>query len=628
MKPRYATAAPAICHNPNNRPHMSPTQVNTKPTRRCRSDRVWVVCVVLLITVAVGMRVWRLDSVPGLNGDEAWYGVQALEWLDAVAGGEQSFAWRTPTGNVINPFFLAPQLLVHQIFEPSIAALRATAVASGIVALIVNYWLCCRVFDRRTATISTLLLAVLPQTIAYSRFAWDTSQSVLATVVLIYIGLIASRADRQRPLWFAVTFTSLLAAMVVHPTSVFLVPVVLMPVISRWWYAGGGDHFIRRIRQFGVERFAIVVTASIVGGVTIAATQYPAIAERVTRPHLVALFAHRFSRLVSGVTAYQYIPGTRLAIGDAPTSIIADIEPYDVAFWTIIVLVAYGGWRWGGLNRRSEVAALFVGMIASLAAFYMVAGPNAIAPHWDRYGMWMIAPTVIIVARILALTIQRGGGVARCGRAAVITTSAALLIGFYVNYMAAFSVGGGPRAHRAFRTAAVEPKLAALQLIEASGGESARVVTSEWWTYWPLRYLAYHHDGIEVVDSMGRVESMGLVDSTDFVERIDIDIDSDERDAVAAEQLATSVWSGRNWFVEFEGSEGDLALAQYLDKYPTRYRRVVLPCADGAPLLVVYMPSETSRRTVGRVVDDKRAAATQLVPTLRDEVAGADAHIK
>jgi hypothetical protein len=576
-----------------------------KPTRRHPSDWVWVVCVVVFVTVAVGMRVWRLDSVPGLNGDEAWYGVQALEWLDRSAGGGQSFAWRTPTGNVINPFFLVPQLLVHHFCDPSIAALRATAVASGIMALVVNYWLCCRVFDRSTATISTLLLAVLPQTIAYSRFAWDTSQSVLATLIAIYVGLLASRAERHRSLWFAATLISLLAAVVVHPTSVFITPIVLLPVASHWWYTKGGGVLRRWVGQIGVERSAIVVTAALVGGVTIAATQYPAIAERVTRPQLVALFAHRFGRLISGVAAYQFIPGTRLAIGDVPASIAEDLEPYDVAFWAILALVTYSGWRWARLNRRSEELSLLAGLTASLAAFYMVAGPNAIAPHWDRYGMWMIAPAAIVVARILALIIQRGGRVALCGRAAVIATSAALLVGFYANYITAFSVGGAPRTHRAFRTAAVEPKLAALRLITETSGGRARVVTSEWWTYWPLRYLAYRHEGIEVVGG--------------------------ERDAVAEDPFAMNPPSdhggpNHNWFVEFDGSEGDAAVGRYSDEHPATYDRIVLRAGNGSPLLVVYIPAAASSTTTGRVGDDERAAADQLAPRIRNVAIGADAH--
>ena len=38
--------------------------------------------VVALLAVAVFFRAWRLDHMPGVNGDEAWLGVQALRWLD------------------------------------------------------------------------------------------------------------------------------------------------------------------------------------------------------------------------------------------------------------------------------------------------------------------------------------------------------------------------------------------------------------------------------------------------------------------------------------------------------------------------------------------------------------------
>ena len=136
----------------------------------------------LLLTISVAMRLWRLDSVPGLNGDEAWYGVQALEWLDGPANDGDSFSWRTPTGNLITPFFFLPQVLVHLYFEPGTATLRATAVTSGILALALNYWLCCQVFDRRTATIAPRQIFVSVQeqadTGGVNRVAHHVIQSV------------------------------------------------------------------------------------------------------------------------------------------------------------------------------------------------------------------------------------------------------------------------------------------------------------------------------------------------------------------------------------------------------------------------------------------------------------------
>ncbi len=75
--------------------------------------------VAALLFVAIWFRIDRLDHLPGANGDEAWYGVQA----EAVLHGEP-ISWRTPTGNLLNPLFFGPLLALHAIFEPSFGLLR------------------------------------------------------------------------------------------------------------------------------------------------------------------------------------------------------------------------------------------------------------------------------------------------------------------------------------------------------------------------------------------------------------------------------------------------------------------------------------------------------------------------
>lgn len=41
---------------------------------------------------ALGLRAWGLGHLPGINGDEAWFGVQMQELRAGLP------AWRTPTG--------------------------------------------------------------------------------------------------------------------------------------------------------------------------------------------------------------------------------------------------------------------------------------------------------------------------------------------------------------------------------------------------------------------------------------------------------------------------------------------------------------------------------------------------
>src|ERR1700693_6331537 len=78
-----------------------------------------------LLAMSVWFRCRDLGNIPGINGDEAWYGVQAQNWLHAG-----QVDWRTPTGNLLNPLFFWPQVALHSLFEPSFAVLRVTAVAS------------------------------------------------------------------------------------------------------------------------------------------------------------------------------------------------------------------------------------------------------------------------------------------------------------------------------------------------------------------------------------------------------------------------------------------------------------------------------------------------------------------
>ncbi len=73
-----------------------------RPMRR-RGRPLLFVNATALMFVAPFLRVYRLDTIPGINGDEARSGVQSL-WL--LGGGPVD--WWTPNGNPINFFFIIP----------------------------------------------------------------------------------------------------------------------------------------------------------------------------------------------------------------------------------------------------------------------------------------------------------------------------------------------------------------------------------------------------------------------------------------------------------------------------------------------------------------------------------------
>ena len=179
--------------------------------------------------IAVWFRGWELGRIPGVNGDEAWYGVATEKILDRGC-----VSARTPTGNVINPFFMRAQIALHAFLEPSFTVLRMPALASGLLALLVNFVLCYRAFGWRMAWLTTLVHAVLPINIAYSRFAWDASQSLLFTLPVIYAGVLANQERELRRRWTVVGLFGLAAALLAHPTNLFVAPFWALISAAAW----------------------------------------------------------------------------------------------------------------------------------------------------------------------------------------------------------------------------------------------------------------------------------------------------------------------------------------------------------------------------------------------------------
>src|SRR5262245_12451425 len=269
--------------------------------RRTGARPVLLAASVALLVAAVWFRVIDLGRLPGLNGDEAWTGVQALRALH----GEPT-SWRTPTGNPLNVFFWGPEVILHAIFAPSFALLRSVAVASGLAALALNYWLCRRVFDRSTAVVSTLVLAVLPITIAYSRFAWDSCQTPLASVLVIYAALGMVRFSHRSGRRLAAAVVASAAAILVHPTNVFLLPMV---AVAGWMSLGQRK---RRLKKVVQTHWRIWLTAAIAVGLAVSWAIFPQIVAalgRLISPGQFAQFLLDWGRLFSGATVYRYISG-------------------------------------------------------------------------------------------------------------------------------------------------------------------------------------------------------------------------------------------------------------------------------------------------------------------------------
>lgn len=463
-----------------------PTTLPPTPTHRRFACWFWSLTVAGILSAGVVFRLVDLDRIPGINGDEAWFGVQVT---DALAG--RPFFWHTPNGNPLSPFHAGVLFLLHLLHPaPAFWLLRVPAVAAGLLLVGLAYPLLRKPLGVLTAVLITLLFASLPVNIIYGRIGWDPSQSACA--VFIALGLVL----RRRYLWAGLAF---LAALLVHPSNVFAALPLLGPVVAdlALWLVQQPAPKRRRVRRwmtFGTLAFVLSGVAVLqVLAPEWAAKLWAAVGRRAVDPGAAIDFAVAFGRLFSGVTSYRYV------VGSVPSSFV---WLSDATFWLAVPIVAALGVRQMVRQRDWRGLGLAAGLVAGLVAFYLVAGPAAISPHHERYALFCVAPAVVLFA-MLASTLGSSAGRRGWTLDGVVLLCAALLTGFHCRYFQTFERTGGT-SHETYWVGPAEMKKDAFNMVaKATGNATVTLVCESWWLYWPLRYLAAGQGRVRVVGVKG-----------------------------------------------------------------------------------------------------------------------------
>jgi hypothetical protein len=452
----------------------------------------------VLLAVAFSFRAVDLGRVPGINGDEAWYGIQVQAMLRG-----HDWGLRTPSRLPLNPFFFAPLIAFHAAFpEPWFLVLRLPSLVSGLFLIGLTFFLVRRAAGTQAVWLATLFAAALPIHIAYSRFGWDASQSPLAGLIVLYFALVGR---------FRLTLIAWAAAWVVHPTNVFLGPILVGILAGTWWEK---NRTIRGIGRWLPWVLVLISSLGVVLGVLFYAGLVPPLARlpssgqvvsRLTSPAEWLEFAVRYADLISGVTIY------RLMIGALEGHVV---RLHELLFWLGVIVVV----SWGGVQLYRRKQGRFLGLVggcgASLVGLYLIAGLKPLTPGNERYAMFLTVPSCIGAALLLAALAptpqaerwQRLGGLAVAGL---------LLAGFWQFYWEPLQTTGGEALSTAeghddsFRTGPVEPKLAALQQIlrVSPPGMRIKIWAENWWSFAPIRYLAanYPEAHLIVVDGNGQL---------------------------------------------------------------------------------------------------------------------------
>jgi hypothetical protein len=430
------------------------------------------------ITFGIAARTVALGRWPGLNGDEAWYGVNAQELL---AGGAPFL--HTGVGNPLNPIHSGLLVALSTVFDPSPAVLRVPEVILGIFAVVIAFPLLAGPLGRRAALLTAVFLALSPVAVVYSRLGWDPSGSPLVTLVAIGCAL------HDKPVLAMFSFA---VAYLVHPTNIFVAPAVAAAwaphAIARYRQATDGQR--ARLVRAAAASAIIAIPIGVWALVRIAGnpdTPLPSVSMVIDRLFSPALWLGRMwgaAGLLSGITSVVYVGG--------PLSLPVVEGAAGIGAAALLLPVAFGR---RALRQHRHAVWLLVGVVVTFAGFHVVAVPAALTPGLERYALFLLVPLVIVTAVAIDawISTQRIAGL--LGAAMFAAAMAAVQIGGYFVPLA--TRGGGSAA--TYRTGAVEPKLAAFEFIAAeSGGGPITVIAEDWWLYWSLRYFAGANGRIHV----------------------------------------------------------------------------------------------------------------------------------
>ena len=151
-----------MSHPPGSRCHPPPAG------DRFPSLGLEIMLLAVVVLVAAFLRLYNLEGIPpGLHGDEAWTGLDALEILDkGWIGPYTGHALGQPTG----PLYWTA--LVFKLFGASIYTLRASMAVLAFLTIPATYLFFRAAFNPRVALIGISLLAFSFWHIHYSRIAF------------------------------------------------------------------------------------------------------------------------------------------------------------------------------------------------------------------------------------------------------------------------------------------------------------------------------------------------------------------------------------------------------------------------------------------------------------------------
>ncbi len=279
---------------------------NARAVEPLRLNSIVWAAVVALFGVSLVFRLLWLDRIPGIDGDEGWYGVQVTRMLHG-----KEWSPLTPSKLPINPQLFLTEAAVLLVLEPSGFVLRLPIAIWACVGIALTYRLHSWVFgDRVEAVLTALVTACLPAHLAYSRFCWDSSFAWVSLPILLYATLrIVSRAATSTA-WVCLVIGAILTVWT-HATHAVFVVACLLAIGWTWfkpWCRRAWTTKNRR-QPIAVLGVAVLVVCVVMGQDLLIRSVAYGDMWLASRWSIGRRLIATLLDLMTGVRAYEYIAG-------------------------------------------------------------------------------------------------------------------------------------------------------------------------------------------------------------------------------------------------------------------------------------------------------------------------------
>lgn len=454
---------------------MSERESEAEGGNPARSLRFASIILTLIVIAGVTLRILWLDRLPGIHGDEGWYGLLAQRW----ATGEFSIS-RTPTGNYPGPIHPMLVALGQFVLPSQFITLRIPTVVASIATMALGWFVGRRYFDASTGRLILLLLAILPANIAYARFGWDPSYSGM-----IALAGVATALNRR----IAATAILYGVAIWTHPTNVFIAPLLIMIVFVSERQAGGrriGPRSVTFLVAMGLFTIAMMLTATHARDFA----NLPAMFSRLASPSDWFAFLILLARLLAGQPWFQHMAGSDYG------ALLPMVDGIG------LLLLSGAIWFAGSTLRglRFSHGGIPAGWLAMLVTYGLIAGSAPLNAGTERYGFVLVAPTALVLA--LALRTWLRGQAGRLREAIVTSVLGLSLIAAMISLYFVPLATRNEVSSDSFKTGIVEPKEATARwlIAHSRSDRPLRLVAEDWWLSWPMAYRLSGH-AVTVIDA-------------------------------------------------------------------------------------------------------------------------------